>query len=274
MKKRISSLLLCVVLFIGLIPLIATAADISTVNTEYTISVEGNYTLTTVNGKLPSLPNVARSDGAILEGWYTEKYGGDKVTTDYIFTADTTIYAHWTPKSAQNPFTDVVLGSYYAEAVFWAVDKGIAKGITETTFEPETACTRAHAVTFLWRYAGSPNPKSTKMPFTDVPSDSYYYNAVLWAVENNITTGTDTNIFNPNAVCTRAHIVTFLWRANGSIFINGKHPFTDVKVNSYYEKAVLWAVDGGITKGINETEFCPDLSCTRAQIVTFLSREK
>lgn len=175
-------------------------------------------------------------------------------------------------KGKDMPFEDVVSGSYYENAVIWAVDKNITTGISETLFAPEMTCTRAQAVTFLWRAAGSPTPKTTTVPFTDVDTQSYYYNAVLWAVENNITKGTDANTFSPEMTCTRAQIVTFLWRTHGSPASNGTNPFTDLNVNEYYNDAVLWAVQNGITEGVSETSFAPDMNCTRGQIVTFLYR--
>ena len=165
------------------------------------------------------------------------------------------------------------MGAYYEDAVLWAVSEGITSGTTANTFSPNAACTRAQAVTFLWRAAGSPAPKSAAMPFTDVAEGSYYYDAVLWAVENGITGGTDAVHFSPNATCTRAQAVTFLWRAAGSPAPKSEvNPFTDVKADAYYSDAVLWAVEQGITSGTSVTTFCPSANCTRAQIVTFLYR--
>ncbi len=160
----------------------------------------------------------------------------------------------------------------YEDAVDWAVANGITTGIDATHFAPNGVCTRAQAVTFLWRAAGSPAPKTATMPYTDVPAGSYYHDAVLWAVENGITKGTSETTFSPNATCSRAQIVTFLWRAEKSPAAGSGDPFTDVKPTAYYADAVLWAVAAGITKGTTDTTFSPNDDCTRAQIVTFLWR--
>ena len=179
-------------------------------------------------------------------------------------------------KSNGNPqtgvFVDVPENSYYEEAVDWAEENGITQGTDDTHFSPNDICTRAQAVTFLWRTAGSPAPKSTTMPFTDIPTGSYYYNAVLWAVENDITKGTSGSTFSPDAICSRAQIITFLWRSEKSPAAGTANPFVDVKSTAYYADAVLWAVKKGITMGTTSTTFSPDADCTRAQIVTFLWR--
>ena len=169
-------------------------------------------------------------------------------------------------------FVDVATGSYYEDAVDWAVGNGITQGTDDTHFSPDGICTRAQAVTFLWRAAGSPKPETRTMPFTDVPAGSYYYDAVLWAVENDITKGTSDTTFSPNMTCTRAQIVAFLWRSEKSPAAGTANPFADVKSAAYYADAVLWAVKENITKGTTNTTFSPDADCTRAQIVTFLYR--
>ena len=171
-------------------------------------------------------------------------------------------------------FVDVSTGSYYEDAVDWAVENGITKGTDDTHFSPDGICTRAQAVTFLWRTAGSPASKTSTMPFTDVPVGSYYYDAVLWAVENGITKGTSDTTFSPNMTCSRAQIVTFLWRSEKSPAAGTANPFADVKSTAYYADAVLWAVKENITKGTTSTTFSPNADCTRAQIVTFLWRCK
>ena len=171
-------------------------------------------------------------------------------------------------------FVDVATGSYYEDAVDWAVENGITKGTDDTHFSPDGICTRAQAVTFLWRTAGSPASKTSTMPFTDVPVGSYYYDAVLWAVENGITKGTSDTTFSPNMTCSRAQIVAFLWRSEKSPAAGTANPFADVKSTAYYAGAVLWAVKENITKGTTSTTFSPDADCTRAQIVTFLWRCK
>ena len=169
-------------------------------------------------------------------------------------------------------FVDVAEGSYYEEAVDWAVKNGITTGTGNNYFTPDGICTRAQAVTFLWRVAGSPTPKTEAMPFEDVLNDSYYYEAVLWAVENGITVGTSATTFSPELTCSRAHIVTFLWRAANSPSAKTANPFTDVAADAYYIDAVLWAVKHKITVGTTLSTFSPDEGCTRAQIVTFLYR--
>ena len=171
-------------------------------------------------------------------------------------------------------FVDVATGSYYEDAVDWAVENGITKGTDDTHFSPDGICTRAQAVTFLWRTAGSPKPETRAMPFTDVPVGSYYYDAVLWAVENGITKGTSDTTFSPNMTCSRAQIVAFLWRSEKSPAAGAANPFADVKSTAYYADAVLWAVKENITKGTTSTTFSPNADCTRAQIVTFLWRCK
>ena len=171
-------------------------------------------------------------------------------------------------------FVDVPEGSYYEEAVDWAVENGITKGTDDSHFSPDGICTRAQAVTFLWRTAGSPKPEIRAMPFTDVPVGSYYYDAVLWAVENGITKGTSDTTFSPNMTCSRAQIVAFLWRSEKSPAAGTANPFADVKSTAYYADAVLWAVKENITKGTTSTTFSPNADCTRAQIVTFLWRCK
>ena len=169
-------------------------------------------------------------------------------------------------------FVDVPEGSYYEEAVDWAVEKGITTGTGNNYFTPDGICTRAQAVTFLWRVAGSPTPKTEAMVFEDVLDGSYYYEAVLWAVENGITVGTSATTFSPDLTCSRAHIVTFLWRAANSPSARTVNPFTDVATDAYYIDAVLWAVKHKITVGTTLSTFSPDEGCTRAQIVTFLYR--
>ena len=171
-------------------------------------------------------------------------------------------------------FVDVATGSYYEDAVDWAVGNGITQGTDDTHFSPDGICTRAQAATFLWRAAGSPKPETRTMPFTDIPAGSYYYDAVLWAVENGITKGTSNTTFSPNMTCSRAQIVAFLWRSEKSPAAGTANPFADVKSTAYYADAVLWAVKEDITKGTTNTTFSPDADCTRAQIVTFLWRCK
>ena len=169
-------------------------------------------------------------------------------------------------------FTDVPDGTWYTEAVKWAVEKGITLGTSDTTFSPDLACTRSEIVTFLWRAAGSP-ASAGATDFTDVPAGSFYADAVQWAVEKGITLGTSDTTFGPDIICTRSQMVTFLWRMAGSPApVNETLPFTDVADGAFYADAVRWAVEQGITLGTSDTTFSPDVTCTRAQIVTVLNR--
>ena len=215
-------------------------------------------TLTVLDGKDKEIKLTEKN------GKFTFTMPASKVTVAATFKASA--------PTGNNPFIDVPAGSYYEDAVVWAVEKGITSGTSAVTFDPNGNCTRAQAVTFLWRAAGSPAPKTKVMPFTDVPSGSYYYDAVLWAMEQGITKGTSDTAFSPNASCTRAQIVTFLWRANGSPVVSGNSAFTDVASDAYYAAAVAWAEKNGVTGGIGNGLFGSGNNCTRAQIVTFLYR--
>ena len=215
-------------------------------------------TLTVLDGKDKEIKLTEKN------GKYTFTMPDSKVTVAATFKASA--------PTGKNPFIDVPAGSYYEDAVVWAVEKGITSGTSAVTFDPNGNCTRAQAVTFLWRAAGSPAPKTKVMPFTDVPSGSYYYDAVLWAMEQGITKGTSDTAFSPNASCTRAQIVTFLWRANGSPAVSGNSAFTDVAADAYYAAAVTWAEKNDVTGGIGGGLFGSNSNCTRAQIVTFLYR--
>jgi len=208
----------------------------------------------------------------------TDKNGKELKLTDkgngkYTFTMPASkveINATFVKEIETSPFSDVSTSAYYYEAVKWAQEKGITGGIGNGLFGPNQPCTRAQIVTFLWRAAGSPEPKSMSS-FSDVSADSYYAKAVAWAVENGITTGTGDGKFSPDATCTRAQSVTFLFRAIGKL-VDSKAEFSDVLTDSYYANAVAWAVENGVTNGIGDGLFGPDNSCTRAQIVTFLFR--
>ena len=200
--------------------------------------------------------------------------GAVKSYTFKNVTKDHTIEAVFM-RSNGNPqtgvFVDVPENSYYEEAVDWAVEKGITNGVSSNMFAPNDPCTRAQIVTFLWRAAGSPAPKSMSS-FTDVPADAFYAKAVAWAVENGITSGTGESKFSPNSTCTRAQAVTFLYRASGSPAVSGKAEFSDVSTTAFYADAVAWAAKKGITTGIGGGLFGSDNDCTRGQIVTFLWR--
>ena len=195
-------------------------------------------------------------------GKYTFTMPSGKVSVDVSFAAIQTVAS----------FRDVKQGDYFYDAVQWAVEKGITEGTSANTFSPNASCTRAQMVTFLWRAAGSPAPKSTTNPFRDVRSTDYYYDAVLWAVENGITSGTGADTFAPNATVTRGQTVTFLYRAAGSPAVGGNAGFSDVNANDYYNSAVAWAAENNITGGVGNGNFAPNADCTRAQIVTLLYR--
>ena len=330
---------------------------------EFVVFFDGNggtpavSSMMTIGHRLAFLPGAFRSGSYCFDGWYTERNGGELITTSTVFAANTIVYAHWTYTGGsggsggyvpgyyiiratagaggfitpsgdvsvraganqtftitpnrgyavsdvkidgrsigavrsytfenisashtievqfrvRSSFVDVPSGSYYEDAVDWAVANGITTGTDAAHFSPDGICTRAQAVTFLWRAAGRPAPESRTMPFTDVPADSYYYDAVLWAVENGITKGTSSTTFSPDDTCTRAQIVTFLWRSEQSPAAGSSNPFTDVSADAYYADAVLWAVKEAITTGTTRTTFSPGAECTRAQIVTFLWRCK
>lgn len=197
-------------------------------------------------------------------GRYTFVMPAGKITVKAVFMDDNTML---------NFFTDVHAEDYYYDAVLWAAQEGVTGGTSDTLFAPNAGCTRAQAVTFLWRAAGSPEPK-TLSSFADVPADAYYAKAVAWAVENGVAKGVSETAFAPDAGCTRAQIVTFLWRAQQSPASGGENPFADVPAAAYYYNAVLWAVENDVAKGVSETAFAPDDNCTRAQIVTLIYRCK
>ena len=256
-------------------------ADEIMVPIQYDVSV-----LNDGNGKAFASPAKAAADTAITltatpnAGYHFKTWRvilGGVTITDNKFTIpaeDVEVQAVFEKDApiSKHPFLDVPAGAYYEDAVVWAVGKGITSGTNATTFDPNGTCTRAQAVTFLWRAAGSPTPKTKLMPFPDVPVGSYYWNAVLWAIEQGITEGTSYLTFSPNDSCTRAQIVTFLWRAKGNPAVTGNAPFTDVAPDAYYAAAVTWAEKNGITGGIGNGLFGSNNTCTRAQIVTFLYR--
>ena len=227
-------------------------------------------TLTVAPDKGFAMDGLAVVDGAgaaikltdMGNGKYTFIMPASKVTVEGSFKA---------AGAAVNPFVDVLPSDYCYDAVLWAVNQGVTSGVSSTMFAPNQPCTRAQIVTFLWRAAGSPAPKSASN-FTDVPADAYYAKAVAWAVENGITGGTGDGKFSPDATCTRAQAVTFLYRASGSPAVSGNAAFTDVAADAYYAAAVAWAEKNGITGGIGGGLFGSNQSCTRGQIVTFLYR--
>ena len=222
-----------------------------------TVKPDSGYELDTLTVKDASGSKIKVKDKG--DGKFTFTMPASKVTVSAEFAEIETL-----------DFADVSTDAYYYEAVKWAAKKGITGGIGNGLFGPNQPCTRAQIVTFLWRAAGSPEPKSMSS-FSDVSADSYYAKAVAWAVENGITTGTGDGKFSPDATCTRAQSVTFLFRAIGKL-VDSKAEFSDVLTDSYYANAVAWAVENGVTNGIGDGLFGPDNSCTRAQIVTFLFR--
>ena len=198
----------------------------------------------------------------------------DKGNGKYTFTmpaGKVEVKASFAEAVETSPFADVETNAYYYEAVKWAADKGITGGIGNSLFGPNQPCTRAQIVTFLWRAAGSPEPKGTAAGMTDVVSGSYYEKAVAWAIENGVTTGTTASTFSPNATCTRAQAVTFLARALSAKATSAAE-FSDVPANSYFAEAVAWAAANSVTEGVGNGLFAPHNNCTRAQIVTFLYR--
>ena len=214
----------------------------------------GDLTVKDANGN--ALPLTDKGDGK-----YTFTMPGSKVVVE----------ASFVKTAVSTGFADVPADAYFADAVKWAVDKGVTNGLSDTMFGPYESCTRAQIVTFLWRVAGSPEPKGTAAGMTDVVSGSYYEKAVAWAIENGITTGTTTSTFSPDATCTRGQSVTFLYRAlKGTA--SGSANFTDVKSDAFYADAINWAVANNVTNGTSNTTFSPNADCTRAEIVTFLYR--
>ena len=276
--------------------------------TEYTITFDGNGgtptvgTMPTAGGKLTSLPSASRSGSYSFDGWYTAASGGTQITTAYVFSANTTVYAHWTYTGGS-----VGVGSYtpsYTVSVdktengtITVSPKSASKGsIVTITVKPDKGYTletlRALDMSGYAMELTENNGRFTfKMPasavivkatfmddntmlnfFVDVKASDYFYDAVLWAAEKGVTSGADALHFSPNAPCTRAQIVTFLWRAAGSPAPKNMSSFADVPADAFYAKAVAWAVENGITGGTGDGKFSPDATCTRAQAVTFLYR--
>ena len=276
--------------------------------TEHTITFDGNGgtptvgTMPTAGGKLTSLPSASRSGSYSFDGWYTAASGGTQITTAYVFSANTTVYAHWTYTGGSS--SGVVSAPTYPITVDKSVNGSVSvsngsavKDASVTiTVKPDKGYT-LETLTVLDKngYALELTEKNGrftfKMPasavivkatfmddntmlnlFVDVKASDYFYDAVLWAAEKGVTSGTDALHFSPNAPCTRAQIVTFLWRAAGSPAPKNMSSFTDVPADAFYAKAVAWAVENGITGGTGDGKFSPDATCTRAQAVTFLYR--
>ena len=248
---------------------VSVSADKAKSGDKVTVTVKPNegYKVDTVkvtdkNGK--EIPVTDNADGTYT---YTMPASAVTVTPSFV-PADQTAPA---PTPAARGFVDVPADVYYAAPVAWAVEKGVTNGVDDTHFAPDASCTRAQMVTFLWRAAGSPAPAAGENPFSDVASGAYYYDAVLWAVEEGITQGTDAVHFSPDATVDRAQSVTFLYRLSGEK-TGGENPFADVSEGAYYYDAVLWAVSEGVTNGTSANAFSPNANCTRAQIVTLLYR--
>ena len=197
--------------------------------------------------------------------------GDPSLTT--IYAAQNSTAANYAKDFGYKLIVDVQPSAYYTSSVIWAAENGITSGLDKNHFGPGSTCTRGQVVTFLWRSKGSPAPRNTYNPFSDVKQGAYYYDAVLWAVENDITSGTGNSTFSPNKGCTRGQVVTFLWRAKGSPSPKStSNPFSDVKESAFFYSAVLWAIEKEITSGVSKTSFAPNKTCTRGQIVTFLYR--
>ena len=248
----------------------ATAAAISIQDAECEVEFDGDRTFTV------SFLGLSEGEHTLVIGADAKANNGNTLGKDYKvkFTVERSgeYYGEACPSEA---FTDVdrSLGSWYHKAVDWAVTEEITKGTSDTTFSPNKPCTRAEAVTFLWRAAGEPKVTGASNPFQDVASNAYYYDAVLWAVDEGVTQGTAAGKFSPNDTCTREQIVTFLWRCDGEELVDvANPPFKDVTRSDYSFSAVLWAVDAGVTQGTSADEFSPKTPCTRAMIVTFLYR--
>ena len=236
-------------------PRSAEKGDIVTI----TVTPDSGYVLETISVTDRNGNDLKLTDRG--NGKYTFTMPGSRVEVKVTFMED---------NSVLNFFYDVPNGAYYYDAVKWAVDNGITGGVGNSFFAPNQPCTRGQIVTFLWRAAGSP-VVNYAMNMTDVAEDAYYGEAVRWALSEGITTGTGDGKFSPDATCTRAQSVTFLFRAIGKL-VDSKAEFSDVLTDSYYANAVAWAVENGVTNGIGNGLFGPDNSCTRAQIVTFLFR--
>ena len=247
-----------------------TLVETKTVSTVQTVAFSGLSSGTAYTLKSYAVSPVGRSD--ILSQTVTTASGSSGGHTSSGSNSSRPSDPKPPVNDPSTGFTDVKNDAYYADAVKWAVDRGITNGQTTTLFGAEASCTRAQIVTFLWRAAGSPVLQTTKNPFTDLSEDAYYYQAVLWAVEQGITVGTTETTFDPDQTCTRGEAVTFLHRNAGEAVAAGNHGFQDVNGSDYYDNAVQWAREKNITSGTTETTFSPNARCTRGQIVTFLYR--
>lgn len=245
---------------------------------QYSTSGKGNI-------QLSSSVNCYRSGGSRLiddvtfaaatgfSGTVTIDYTGRSTNgKSYTGTVEITVGTSASASNFPLSFSDVSPTDYYYEPIRWAVNRGIAEGVSQTRFGVNEPCSRGQIVTYLWRAAGSPSPRSTGNPFVDVLPGSQYYQAVLWAFEHGITSGTGANTFSPGMTVSRAQAMTYLYRSAGLVSSNYSVSFSDVSSDAYYAPAVRWALSRGITSGTSANTFSPDAPCTRAQIITFLYR--
>ena len=223
-------------------------------------------------GDSPRWLQIYDANGNKIAEYYRFDDNGNPIKDEDCNTCEYAKLSDLLKDTVKDSFNDVKTDEYFATPILWAVNNGITNGMGDNKFEPNTNCTRGQIVTFLWRMAGQPEPASTSNPFTDVDVNAYYGKAVLWAVENGITTGMTKTTFEPNRTCTRGQTVTFIWRADGEPNAETSTSFTDVDTNAYYGKAVLWAVDNEVTNGMGDNKFAPETTCTRGHIVTFLYR--
>jgi len=252
------------------------SSNLSNSSSTLTFQTNGGSTISKISitsGKIIDLSAyITTRNDYVFDGWYSDSAFTNKVTSVKL-TGNTTVYAKWIKNVAENPFVDVPEGSFFHDAVLWAIDKNITTGTTETTFSPNATCTRAQAVTLIWNAYGSPEPNGSIGSFSDVSTDSVYAKAIAWAVEQGIANGTSTTKFSPDNTVTRAQAMAFLWRSANKPTTNVKNQFTDVLSGAYYETAVDWSINEKITSGTSATTFSPDVGCTRGQLVTFLYRQ-
>ena len=222
--------------------------------------------------RLDAWLNVYFADSTLYTGAFTltESATVKAIAVKDGCTASEIVTAAFTKDKPAIVFVDVAEDAWYYDAVQWAADAGVTNGTSKDHFSPDMSCTRAQAVMFLWNAAGKPTPKSMNNPFVDVSEDAYYYQAVLWAVGEGITNGTDDHHFSPNLTANRAQCVTFLYRYVGAPAVENKTTFADVPATAYYADAVAWAAAKGVTNGTSSTTFSPLMNCTRAHMVRFL----
>jgi uncharacterized repeat protein (TIGR02543 family) len=251
-----------------------TSTTNTSTNTDQTASVEGSEggsVTADKSGTVTITPDQGYEIASVTVNGQEVEVPDDGILTDLTAEDEVEVTFQEVEDEPAPTFTDVSNETYYTDAVSWAVKKGITNGTSGTSFSPNSGCTRAQVVTFLWRAAGEPAATGSAS-FGDVSADAYYAAAVAWAVEQGITNGTGDDAFSPNATCTRGQIVTFLARYAQGKASTGDTGFADVTSGSYYAEAVAWAVENGVTNGTTSTTFAPDDTCTRGQVVTFLYR--